>query len=70
MNELEENITLTSLENKLKQLINRFDEQKGIINSYVQREREWKSSKLDYRKEIDALNDQITELMKKEDTNE
>ncbi|MDB4059508.1 hypothetical protein N9521_01125 [Gammaproteobacteria bacterium] len=70
MNELEENITLTSLENKLKQLINRFDEQKGIINSYVQREREWKSSKLDYRKEIDALNDQIAELMKKEDTNE
>ena len=70
MNELEENKTLTSLENKLKQLINRFDEQKGIINSYVQREREWKSSKLDYRKEIDALNDQIAELMKKEDTNE
>ena len=70
MNELEENITLISLENKLKQLINRFDEQKGIINSYVQREREWKSSKLDYTKEIDALNDQIAELMKKEDTNE
>jgi hypothetical protein len=70
MNELEENITLTSLENKLKQLINRFDEQKGIINSYVHREREWKSSKLDYTKEIDALNDQIAELMKKEDTNE
>ena len=70
MNELEENITLTSLENKLKQLINRFDEQKGIINSYVQRDREWKSSKLDYTKEIDALNDQIAELIKKEDTNE
>ena len=70
MNELKENITLISLENKLKQLINRFDEQKGIINSYVQREREWKSSKLDYTKEIDALNDQIAELMKKEDTNE
>ena len=70
MNELEENITLTILENKLKQLINRCDEQIGIINSYVQREREWKSAKLDYTKEIDALNDQIAELMKKEDTNE
>ena len=66
----EQNNTIEHLLQTVKRLLKRFDEQKGIINSYVQREREWKSSKLDYRKKIDALNDQIAELMKKEDTNE
>ena len=64
MNESEEKTVLTSLKLKLDKLIDRFDEQRGIIDSYVKRERDWKSSKLEYTKKIDSLNDQITELGK------
>ena len=34
-----------NLEKKLDLLIKRFDEQKGIIDSYVKRERDWKKIK-------------------------
>ena len=64
MNESEEKTVLTSLKLKLDKLIDRFDEQRGIIDSYVKRERDWKSSKLEYTKKIDSLNDQIAELGK------
>ena len=57
MNESEEKTVLTSLKLKLDKLIDRFDEQRGIIDSYVKRERDWKSSKLEYTKKIDSLND-------------
>ena len=70
MNESEEKTVLTSLKLKLDKLIDRFDEQKGIIDSYVKRERDWKSSKLEYTKKIDSLNDQITELGKGVDIDE
>ena len=43
------------LENKIDPLIKRFDEQKGIIDSYVQRERDWKKNKILLGKEIAAL---------------
>ena len=55
---------------KLRKLINKFDEQKGIIDSYIKRERDWKSSKLEYTKEINLLNDQIAELNKEADADE
>ena len=54
MNESEEKTVLTSLKLKLDKLIDRFDEQRGIIDSYVKRERDWKSSKLEYTKKIDS----------------
>ena len=42
-------------ENKLDLLIKRFKEQKGIIDSYVKREREWKKDKALHRKELNRL---------------
>jgi len=42
-------------ENKLDSLIKRFKEQKGIIDSYVKREREWKKDKVLHRKELNRL---------------
>ena len=47
-----DNNSLSLLETKLNDLINRFVEQKGIIDSYVQKERDWKKSKLLKNKEI------------------
>ena len=70
MNESDENTLLTSLEDRLKKLINRYDEQKGIINSYIQREREWKSIKHGLNIEINELNDQILKLGIKESPDE
>lgn len=70
MNESEEKTVLTSLKLKLDKLIDRFDEQRGIIDSYVKRERDWKSSKLKFTKKIDSLNDQIAELNKETNINE
>ena len=70
MNESEEQTVLASLKLQLDKLINRFDEQKGIIDAYIKRERDWKSSKLKFTKKIDSLNDQITELGKGVDIDE
>ena len=49
------NFTVEDLENKIDLLIKRFDEQKGIIDSYVHRERDWKKNKILLGKEIAAL---------------
>ena len=54
-----DNNSLSLLETKLNDLINRFVEQKGIIDSYVQKERDWKKSKLLKNKEIKMLQDRI-----------
>ena len=43
------------LEKKIDLLIKRFEEQKGIIDSYVKRERDWKKDKALHRKEISQL---------------
>ena len=47
--------TSKNLEKKLDLLIKRFDEQKGIIDSYIKRERDWKKGKVLHRKEIIRL---------------
>ena len=47
--------SLNILEEKLDILVKRFEEQKGIIDSYVERERDWKKSKILQNKEIDKL---------------
>jgi len=44
-----------NLEKKLDLLIKRFDEQKGIIDSYVKRERDWKKNKVLHQREIRKL---------------
>ena len=43
------------LEKKLDLLIKRFEEQRGIINSYIKRERDWKKDKVLNRKEVSRL---------------
>ena len=44
-----------SLEQKVDLLIKRFEEQKGIIDSYIERERDWKRDKALHRKEMSQL---------------
>lgn len=44
-----------NLEKKLDLLIKRFDEQKGIIDSYVKRERDWKKDKVLHQREVKKL---------------
>ena len=48
------------LEKRIDLLIKRFEEQKGIIDSYVKREREWKKDKVLHRKEISRLERDLT----------
>lgn len=51
--------SLNVLEEKLDILVKRFEEQKGIIDSYVERERDWKKSKILQNKEIDKLKSKL-----------
>ncbi|MDB4135550.1 hypothetical protein N9731_02550 [Gammaproteobacteria bacterium] len=53
------------LKERIDLLIKRFDEQKGIINSYVGRERDWKQNKIIQGKEISELKNQIEILSAK-----
>ena len=52
--------SLKVLEEKLDILVKRFEEQKGIIDSYVERERDWKKSKILQNKEIDKLKSKLS----------
>ena len=47
--------TYKNLEKKLDLLIKRFDEQKGIIDSYIKRERDWKKDKVLHQREVKKL---------------
>tara|TARA_B100000579_G_C22295465_1_gene604678 strand:+ start:118 stop:312 length:195 start_codon:yes stop_codon:yes gene_type:complete len=47
--------TSKNLEKKLDLLIKRFYEQKGIIDSYVKRERDWKKDKVLHQREVKNL---------------
>jgi hypothetical protein len=49
------NSPIQNLEEKINILLKRFDEQKGIIDSYILREREWKKIKIKLNKEINSL---------------
>ena len=53
------NESIALLERRLDDLIKRFEEQRGIINSYVEKERDWKKTKLLQNKEIKNLNEEI-----------
>tara|TARA_Y100001970_G_C13644210_1_gene560394 strand:- start:372 stop:566 length:195 start_codon:yes stop_codon:yes gene_type:complete len=49
------NLTSEDLEKKINLLIKRFEEQKGIINAYIKREREWKKDKVLHKKIVTKL---------------
>ena len=51
----ENNYSIENLRKKIDLLIKRFEKKKGIIDSYVQRERDWKKNKILFGKEIAAL---------------
>lgn len=53
---------IETLDEQLKKLINRFEEQKGIINAYIEKERHWKAIKIDQHNKIESLNRQIQEF--------
>ena len=55
-------LTQNDLEAKLDLLIKRFYEQKGIIDSYIVREREWKKDKIIHRKEVKKLERDLNKL--------
>ena len=48
-------LTSQDLEDRINNLINRFEEQQGIIDAYVKRERGWKKAKILHKKEITKL---------------
>ena len=52
--------SLNSLEEKVNLLVKRFEEQKGIIDSYVERERDWKKNKILQNKEISQLKTKLS----------
>tara|TARA_B100000965_G_scaffold363119_1_gene345620 strand:+ start:903 stop:1097 length:195 start_codon:yes stop_codon:yes gene_type:complete len=49
------NSTSNDLEARIDLLIKRFEEQKGIIDAYIKREREWKKDKVLHRKIVAKL---------------
>ena len=57
-----DNNSLSLLEKRLDDLLNRFLEQQGIIDSYIIKERDWKKSKLLKNIEIKALQDEIKKV--------
>ena len=61
-----ENSSFNSLEEKVNLLVKRFEEQKGIIDSYVERERDWKKNKILQNKEISQLKTKLSKEKKNE----
>ena len=60
-----ENSSLNDLEKRVDLLVKRFEEQKGIIDSYIVRERDWKKNKIIQNKEITKLKNKITKKAQK-----
>jgi len=60
-----ENSSLSDLEKRVDLLLKRFEEQKGIIDSYIVRERDWKKNKIIQNKEITKLKNKITKKAQK-----
>ena len=59
--DLDKNV-LEELNKKVDVLLKKFSEQKGIIDGYVKRERDWKKSKVLHNKEIKDLKKTIKKL--------
>ncbi|RZO22740.1 MAG: hypothetical protein EVA96_00920 [SAR86 cluster bacterium] len=60
-----ENSSLSDLEKRVDLLVKRFEEQKGIIDSYIVRERDWKKNKIIQNKEITKLKNKINKKAQK-----
>ena len=59
--------SINNLIKSTEKLLKRFDEQKGIINAYIKKEREWKKNKLTQANEIKKLervNSKLTKIIK------
>ncbi|MDC0443117.1 hypothetical protein OAM47_03050 [Gammaproteobacteria bacterium] len=59
--------SINNLIKSTEKLLKRFDEQKGIINAYIKKEREWKKNKLAQANEIKKLekvNSKLTKVIK------
>tara|TARA_B100000925_G_scaffold220017_1_gene168813 strand:+ start:227 stop:421 length:195 start_codon:yes stop_codon:yes gene_type:complete len=52
-------LTSKDLEDRINNLIKRFEEQKGIIDAYVKRERDWKKDKILHKKEVTNLEKEL-----------
>ena len=63
MSESQKN-SINILIQKAEILLKRFNEQKGIINAYIQKEREWKKHKLFQANEIKKLEKINSKLIK------
>ena len=59
--------SINNLIKSTKKLLKRFNEQKGIIDAYIKKEREWKRNKLAQANEIKKLekvNSKLTKVIK------
>ena len=59
--------SINNLIESTKKLLKRFNEQKGIIDAYIKKEREWKKHKLVQANEIKKLekvNSKLTKVIK------
>ena len=59
--------SINNLIKSTEKLLKRFDEQKGIIDTYIKKEREWKKNKLAQANEIKKLekvNSKLTKVIK------
>ena len=56
--------SINNLIKSTEKLLKRFDEQKGIIDAYIKKEREWKKYKLLQANEIKKLGKVNTKLAK------
>ena len=55
-------LTSKDLEDRINNLIKRFEEQKGIIDAYVKRERDWKKDKVLHKKEVTNLEKELKKV--------
>lgn len=53
---------LSDLIKKVNDLLNRFNEQKGIIDQYIKQERAWKENKILQAQEIESLKRDLAKL--------
>ena len=53
---------LSALIKKVNDLLNRFNEQKGIIDHYIKQERVWKENKILLTQEIESLKRDLAKL--------
>ena len=52
--------SLENLEQRIDLLVKRFEEQRGSIDSYIKREREWKRNKILLNKEVSVLEKKLS----------